>query len=292
MLEEAPGAAPTTCFHHTDRETGRRCTRCGRPACPQCLHEAPVGSHCWECIRAAAPPRHEQVRQRLASEPLLASKALIAANVAVFVLMVVQGANLAGTGFSSQNDPRVDWVLFGPLVSIGGEWWRIFTSGFIHFGILHIAFNMLILFQVAIVLERVAGSFEFTIIYVVSLVAGSLGVLLLDPNQPTAGASGAVFGVAAATTLYLYRRGVPFWQTGFGPLLVINLVLTFTSPLISVGGHLGGLVGGTIAGMVLLRDTHTKAERRMLEALTVGLGVVLFLACLWAADSAVGRLGP
>jgi membrane associated rhomboid family serine protease len=206
--------------------------------------------------------------------------------------MVVQGANLAGTGFSSQNDPRVDWVLFGPLVSIGGEWWRIFTSGFIHFGILHIAFNMLILFQVAIVLERVAGSFEFTIIYVVSLVAGSLGVLLLDPNQPTAGASGAVFGVAAATTLYLYRRGVPFWQTGFGPLLVINLVLTFTSPLISVGGHLGGLVGGTIAGMVLLRDTHTKAERRMLEALTVGLGVVLFLACLWAADSAVGRLGP
>jgi membrane associated rhomboid family serine protease len=292
MLEEAPGTAPTTCFHHTDRETGRRCTRCGRPACPQCLHDAPVGAHCWECIKAAAPPRREQVRRRLASEPLIASKTLIAANIAVFVLMVVRGADLAGTGFSGRTDPRLDWVLFGPSIAIDGEWWRVFTSGFIHFGILHIAFNMLILFQVALVLERVAGWFDFTIIYAVSLVAGSLGVLLLDPNQLTGGASGAVFGVAAATTLFLFRRGVPFWQTGFGPLLVINLVFTFTSPTISVGGHLGGLVGGAIAGTILLRDTRTKADRRLIEALTIGLGIVLFLACLWAADQAAGSFRP
>src|SRR5436305_11497060 len=76
----------TTCFHHTDRPTGRACTRCGRPACPECLHDAPVGSHCFECIRAARPPAAQRVRQRAAMTGPVVTKAIVWINVGVFLL--------------------------------------------------------------------------------------------------------------------------------------------------------------------------------------------------------------
>jgi membrane associated rhomboid family serine protease len=287
LLEDAPDTAAPTCFHHTDRPTGRRCTRCGRPACPDCLRDAAVGAHCWQCLRDAAPPRREQVRRRLASEPLIGAKALILANLAVFAVLTAQGADLMAGSFAYPADPRSDWVLNGLLVSLGGEWWRVFTSGFVHFGLLHIGFNMFILYQVALVLERLAGTRRFVLVYFVSLVTGSLGVLILDPLRFTAGASGAVFGVAGAATLLLYRHGVPFLRTGFGPLLLINLVLTFTSPAISVGGHVGGLVGGVACGLVLFRPVRSKVEAMLLDAVVLGLGVVAYWGCLYAADRSV-----
>jgi membrane associated rhomboid family serine protease len=262
-----------TCFHHTERETGRHCTRCGRPACPDCLREASVGSHCFECVKEAAPPRRERVRRGLSGARLPVTKAIIAMNVIVYL------ASIGRTGSMDVNVGQIEWaVLFGPAVA-DGEWWRLVTSGFVHFDLLHILFNMLILYQVGLVLEPGTGPTRFASLYGASLLAGSFGALILSPDAYTGGASGAVFGVAAAATVALFRQGVGFWQTGFGPLLVVNVVLSFVLPNISVGGHLGGLVGGALVAEGMLQ-----ARRRQ----QVWLGYVAALAV--AAVSVVGSL--
>jgi membrane associated rhomboid family serine protease len=240
-----------TCFHHADRETGRHCTRCGRPACPDCLRQASVGSHCWECIKQDAPPRTEQVRRQLRGARLPVTKAIIVVNAIVFALLTARTGTLAATS------RQADWALFGPAIA-DGEWYRLITSGFIHYGLVHILFNMLILYQVGLVLEPSAGPWRFGALYFSSLLAGSFGALLAAPNVFTGGASGAVFGVAAAATVALYRRGVSFMQTGFGPLLAVNMVLSFVLPNVSWAGHLGGLIGGALVaeGMLQARRLH------------------------------------
>ena len=87
-----------SCFYHPDRETGRRCTRCGRPACPDCLSTASVGSHCFQCVRDAAPPRREAVRQRIALAGPIVTQSLIAINLAAFVASLLSGARINSAG--------------------------------------------------------------------------------------------------------------------------------------------------------------------------------------------------
>jgi membrane associated rhomboid family serine protease len=269
---------PETCFHHTDRETGRHCTRCGRPACADCLRQASVGSHCFECVREGQTPRATRVRRQLRGTSLPVTKTIILINVAVFMFMTFRTGSLdAGTR-------QADWALFAPAIA-NGEWYRLITSGFIHYGLLHIGFNMLILYQVGLVLEPGAGSARFGSLYFASLLTGSLGALIASPNALTGGASGAVFGVAAAATLALYRQGVGFWNTGFGPLLVFDLVLSFVLPNISYGGHIGGLIGGALVaeGMVQAR----KAGRPWLGYVGAAVvAVVAFVASLIVASNA------
>src|SRR5689334_8528174 len=251
---------PETCFHHPDRETGRHCTRCGRPACPDCLQQASVGSQCFECVRAGATPRAERIRRQLRGSTLPVTKAIIALNVLVFA--------------AQQSRPRLDteWALRADFVA-HGEWYRIFTSGFIHYGLLHIGFNMLILWQVGLVLERGAGSSRFAAIYVASLIAGSFGALLATPYAFSGGASGAVFGVMGAAALAMYRQGVPFWQTGFGPLAVVNLVLSFVLPNVSYGAHIGGLIGGVIVAEAMVRARRINQPwLGYVAAVVVGVG--------------------
>lgn len=254
-----------TCFHHTERETGRACTRCGRPACPDCLHQAQVGSHCFECVGAARPAPAERLRQASRID-LAATKAIIALNVAVFVVLLA----------ANRSTSELEWALNGPAIA-DGEWYRLATSGFIHYGALHLAFNMFILYQVGRVLEAGVGSARFVALYAVSLLAGSAGALLLEPAAFTGGASGAVFGVAGAATIALQQRGVRFWDTGFGPLLAFNLLLTFTLPNVSVGGHLGGLAAGTASGAILVgpRSNHVVGF-----AVTVLVGVAAVMVSL------------
>ncbi len=268
---------PETCFHHTDRETGRHCTRCGRPACPDCLRDASVGAHCFECVREGRPPRATRVRRQLLGTTLPVTKAIILANVAVYLYMTFR------TGSLDASTRQADWALFAPAVA-NGEWYRLVTSGFIHYGLLHIAFNMLILYQVGVLLEPGAGSARFASLYFASLLTGSLGALIASPNALTGGASGAVFGVAAAATLAMYRQGVGFWNTGFGPLLVFDLVLSFVLPNISYGGHIGGLVGGALVaeGMVQAR----RAGRPWLGYVGAAVvAVVAFVASLIVASN-------
>lgn len=222
------------CYRHPGREAGVRCRRCERGICPDCMISAPVGFQCPSCVKGAPAVR---TMRSLRRDPYV-TWALIAVNVAVFV-----------AGLSQPQQDR-DLGLAGPLVA-AGDWWRIVTSAFLHFGVLHLAFNMLLLYWLGQMLEPAIGRLRFGLLYACSLLAGSLGVLLLDPAALTGGASGAVFGLMGAAFLLLRRRGVDPMQSGIGGLIVVNLLLTFARPGISVGGHLGGLAGGVVAAGVL-----------------------------------------
>jgi membrane associated rhomboid family serine protease len=263
----------TTCFHHTDRETGRSCTRCGRPACTECLTDAPVGSHCWQCIKAAQPPRRERIRRWNATAGALATKVIIGLNVGVYVLTAA-GATAGRRGSELQTRLAVA----GPAVA-HGDWYRLLTSGFVHYGILHLAFNMLLLYRFGLMLEPALGRIRFVALYVVALLAGSFGAILLTPNALTGGASGAVFGLVGATAVGMRQRGISVWQTGVGGLLVVNLLITFTVPNISVGGHLGGLTAGAALGAFMLR------ERPSRKTIVEGVAVALAFACLAVAGA-------
>jgi membrane associated rhomboid family serine protease len=143
-----------------------------------------------------------------------------------------------------------DWGLFGPAVA-DGEWYRIVTSGFLHGGLIHIGFNMYLLWILGGALERYAGTGRMLAIYFSALLWGSALVLVITPNSLTIGASGAVFGLMAAMLLLERQRGIALLGSSVGALLLINLLLTFTISNVSIGGHIGGLLGGAAAGFIL-----------------------------------------
>lgn len=265
---------PTTCYRHPDREAGRRCTRCGRLACPDCLREASVGSQCVDCVKADAPTRGQRIGLFTRRENMLATKTIIGITFAAFVLIGLRDSNFDGNGQTASN-----LVLYGPLVH-HGEWWRIFTVSLVHEGIFHIGFNMLLLWIVGQLMEPGAGPLRFSLLYVVSIAAGSAAVLLVQPHAVTAGASGGVFGVAAAATIVMQRQGVRFWDTGFGPLLVINLVYDYFQPGISIAAHIGGAIGGLLAAEVMMQARRRgRPELGIVGAVAVGVAaVVLCLA--------------
>ena len=105
--------------------------------------------------------------------------------------------------------------------------------------------------------------------------AGSFTIALFNDTHVNGGASGAIFGLAAAATIALYQRGVSFYNTGWGPLLVINLVLTFADSNVSIGAHLGGLVAGSILGFVMLHPRRA-VQNRMVG---IGLTVAIIVGC-------------
>src|SRR5262249_11033112 len=142
--------------------------------------------------------------------------------------------------------------LWGPPIVHQHEYYRIVTSGFLHYSILHIAFNMIFLYIMGAMLEPAIGHLNFATVYLVSLVAGSFGALLFEPGAITAGASGACFGVLGALLVVAHYRRIPIWQSGLGPTLLINILFSLTVSGISIGGHLGGLVGGMVTGWLIV----------------------------------------
>lgn len=208
------------------------------------------------------------MRQWNAAAGPLATKALIAVNVVVFVLT------------SADGKLQTQLSLFGPAVA-SGDWYRLVTSGFVHYGLLHIGFNMLLLYQLGLLLEPPLGRVRFLLLYIAALLAGSFGAVLLSPHVLSAGASGAVFGLFGAAAVGLRQRGVRVMQTGVGALLVINLILTFAIPGISIGAHLGGLIGGAVAGWFMLHPVR----RAKVEGVAVAVVVIAasMIGALWAA---------
>jgi membrane associated rhomboid family serine protease len=269
-----------TCYRHGDRKAGVICQRCDRPICPSCMHQASVGFHCPECARSGAQKvvRASQLRTRP-----VATFALIAINVVIFLICI-------GSGGETRPEVILDFSMLGELVAptgeaIGvgaGEYYRLVTGGFLHANIIHIAFNMLALYQLGLLLEPAFGRLRFTTVYVVALLSGSLGVVLLHPNDFTVGASGAVFGLMGFAFTAMRARGIDPFSTGLGGTIVINLIITFTlSSYISVGGHVGGLIGGALCGWILtdLGPKQIKDERATLAAV-VAVGVAATVAAI------------
>jgi membrane associated rhomboid family serine protease len=197
-----------------------------------------VGMRCPECAKQRTKVR----TLRMTSDRPVVTIALIAINVLIYF------GGQTRAGFLG------DYGLFGPAVA-DGEWWRLVTSGFLHGGLLHVGFNMYILWLLGQILEPALGPVRFAGLYLASLLAGSFGALVAAPHQLTVGASGAVFGLMAAAFVFQRARGIDPWRSGLGPVILLNLALPLIAPglHISIGGHIGGLVGGALCGLVLTR---------------------------------------
>jgi membrane associated rhomboid family serine protease len=237
------------CYRHLDRETGLSCSECGRPICTECMTVAPVGLRCPD--HSGRPQGVARVRTTMrqaswTSTGALVTKALIALNVAVYLAELALGGDVNGIGSSIY----IHGYLRAPEVA-SGDWWRLITAAFLHYGPLHLGLNMLALWWFGAPLEEAIGRGRYLLLYLVSGLAGSAGALLLDPNAATVGASGAIFGILGAA-LVLERQGTPIFG-GALILIVINLAFTFSVGNISVGGHLGGLAGGVLGTLALSR---------------------------------------
>jgi len=173
--------------------------------------------------------------------------------------------------------------LYGPAVA-RGEWYRLVSSGFVHYGLIHIGFNMLLLYQLGLMLEPALGRTRFVALYFAALLTGSFGALLLSPHVFSGGASGAVFGLFGAAAAGLRQRGVSVMRTGIGGLLVINLIFTFVIPGISIGAHLGGLAGGTAAGWFVLRPSPTRRSAVAGLAVAAIITAAALAGAIWAAQ--------
>jgi membrane associated rhomboid family serine protease len=214
--------------------------------------------------RRCASRRHSY---RLATASLggaVVTKTVIAVNVLVFLVQVGQ----AGGGVrETTGEVFVRFSIFGPAVA-DGEWWRLITGAFLHAGPIHILFNMLMLWWFGQALEALLGPVRYIGIYLASALAGSAGALLVAPDVPTVGASGAVFGILGAG-LVLERRNVMVFGGSAFAIVAFNLVFTFLLANISIGGHLGGLVGGILAILALTGFGRRHALYGRIDALTI-----------------------
>jgi membrane associated rhomboid family serine protease len=271
-----------TCYRHPGRETGVSCSNCGRPICPDCMTPTPVGMRCPECAREKT--KVKTVRN-LQSEPRV-TFALIAICVVAFLAEGQFGVSSGGGG----GQVYAKGALYGPLIDLRHEYWRLITSGFLHAGLLHIGFNMYLLYILGNILEPALGSVRFGLLYFAALLTGSAGALIVTPNAVTVGASGAVFGLMGATFLEMRARGMDPMAGGvfgsIGGLIIINLVFSFAISGISVGGHIGGLIGG---GLVALAYQFADRARQPALAYAGAIGVAVAGAALGiiAASSSV-----
>ena len=245
-------AVEKTCYRHPDRVTGLSCTECGRPICTECMTMAPVGIRCPE--HSGKPQGVQRVTKgvrRAAFEGTGAkvTKALIGVNVGVYVAELATGGGVNGTGSTIY----LHGVLFGPLLE-QGEWWRLVTAAFLHYGPVHLLLNMVALYWFGSLLEQRIGSGRYLLLYLVSGLAGSAGALLWSNGflTPTVGASGAIFGILGAGLVLERQRDYVFGGSALG-VIVINFVFTFSISGISKGGHIGGLVGGILCALGLTR---------------------------------------
>jgi membrane associated rhomboid family serine protease len=245
------------------------------------MNFAPVGIKCPDHaavkprsrVRAAAQPRTvRRARRTVAGLEAPATAALVALNVLVYLVTVYQGAGLNAPGGKVFDDG----ALIGAAIDLNGDWYRLVSAMFLHAGVLHIAFNMLALYWLGTVVEQALGAWRFLLVYFVSGLAGSAGALLLTgPFAVTVGASGAIFGIMGALLVLEYAATGTFAGQAMA-LIVLNLALTLTIPNISVGGHVGGLIGGVLATFALVHFRHAR-QPWLGPALVVGIAVASVL---------------
>jgi membrane associated rhomboid family serine protease len=206
------------------------------------MTSTPVGMRCPECARQSTKVR---TMRTLTGEPVL-TYVLIGINVIVGI------GSLLGGGAGADSSSLTDDGGVSQATIAAGDYWRLVTAGFLHAGPFHLLTNMLALWILGSMVEPALGKWRFGLVYFVALLCGSFGALLLSPDNLTVGASGAVFGLMGAAAIVARNRGLNLMESGLGIWIGLNLLITFTIPNISIGGHIGGLVGGAAAAYLLL----------------------------------------
>ena len=265
------------CYRHPNRETYVSCSECGRGICPDCMVFGPVGIRCPDHAKSAAVAPRQRARmtaRRFSAPAGIVTRTLIGVNVAIYLLELATGAPFNGSGGTIWEHG----VLYGPVVA-NGDWWRLITAAFLHYGPIHLGMNMLALWIFGQALEIELGPWRYLLLYLVSGLAGSAGALIVSPEAATVGASGAIFGLLGAALAVQRSMGINIWQSGIMTILFINLLFTFGVPGISIGGHLGGLVGGLICGFIV----YELANRMQNPVLPIALCVAVGVACFYLA---------
>jgi membrane associated rhomboid family serine protease len=260
------------------------------------MTSTPVGMRCPECARQRTRVRSATGTPGRSDAP--ATYALIGLCVAAFVAEIAGGADLldgrpAGSVMVDGGLIAFARDAFGEPVGVAeGQAYRIVTSAFLHSGLLHLGLNMFALYILGTLLEPAIGTARFVGIYAAAVLAGSCGALLLDPDQLTVGASGGVFGLMAAAFLIARHRGLDELASQVGFFVIINLVFTFSIPGISIGGHLGGLVGGGLAALlVTMLERRRVANAKLVEGVgLIALCAIAVAGSLLAAESGVPDL--
>jgi membrane associated rhomboid family serine protease len=282
------------CVRHPDRPTGLRCVRCDRPACPDCLREASVGYQCVDCVaegsKSVRPARTVSgARAQRSTRPMVVVPVLILLNVVVFAVTAFEARSITGNDRSSL---FVDWTLVPSLVA-GGDYWRLVTAGFLHFGNyggygpVHLIFNMFALYVLGRDLEVALGRVRFLAVYALALLGGSVAVMLFgEPLGSVAGASGAIYGLFGGIAVVVFRA-----KMNPRPVLIllgINIFLSVALPGISLLGHLGGLVvgAGTTAALVYAPRNKNLVRFQVLACVAIAVVLVAVLAVrIGAMDS-------
>lgn len=226
---------------------------------------ASVGHQCPECVaegRKSVRPTLTHFGGSSAGMHGYVTKALLFATVGVFLFSALLGGG--GTLLSGGSELHLWGAVNGPgyIVGQGGQifllpypgidqggYYRLVTAMFLHYGIIHLGLNMYALWILGRSLEAALGPIRFAALYVISGIGGNVAAYVFAPNSLTAGASTAIYGLFAAYFLVLRRLGRD--ATSVIPIIVINVVLTFTIPGISIAGHLGGLAAGALCGLGL-----------------------------------------
>jgi membrane associated rhomboid family serine protease len=259
------------------------------------MRDASVGHQCPECVaqgRRTQRPARTAFGGGDAGHRGNATKILIGINVVMLILSLLSAKNtagaLGGSGFAGLlggQTPLMDklgvvgqctQLPSGQTVPCGvadGEYYRLFTAMFMHFGILHLLLNMWALWIIGRSMEGLLGPARFVALYLVAGLGGDVAAYLFQPGDLSAGASTAIFGLFAA--LFLALRKLKLNATAILPVILINLVFTLTVPGISIAGHLGGLVVGALAGAGLVyapRANRTVIQATVLAVLVVAMG--------------------
>lgn len=283
-----------TCYRHPDRETRLSCTVCERPVCTECKTSASVGQRCPECAkpsgRSKVIPADEALRGAVTSTPF--TKGVIAICVVLFALgFVGLREEIYGFGVQCNTDLAVEVGRLCTGSVSGGEYWRLLTSMFLHSPsfLLHIVFNMLLLYMLGPPIEREVGSWAFASLYLAAGLVGSATFFFFaDPAASALGASGAVFGLFGAWLAAGIRNRHTLHGKAMlrqiGPLVLLNLAISFL-PGIAWQAHVGGFVAGFAIAFVWwrFREKHTAAR--------LGVGTVVALAAVLSVVTGSGPTG-
>jgi membrane associated rhomboid family serine protease len=243
----------------------------------------PVGircpDHAGRAAKAASPSR--AVRRpsiSLSRSGPIVTFALIGINVGVYLLGLLMGGQINGTGsWVYEQGVLVSTAVdsSGQVIGVAqGEWWRLVTAMFLHYGILHLGMNMLVLWIIGPPLEEYFGHGRYLLVYLVSGLAGSAGALIWSPDALTVGASGAIWGMMGAALVLEGRKIYVFGGQAMG-LVVFNLLITFLIPGISIGGHIGGLIGGGLCALAFSSLRRTPALATLSVAAVGAVSVAL-----------------